>query len=375
MLEKPAILALEDGSVFRGTALGAEGNSVGEIVFNTSLTGYQEILSDPSYASQVVVLTYPHIGNVGVNADDQESKKCHLSGLVIRNASPCVSNWRAQESLDSYLKRSSVVGISDIDTRRLTRILRTKGVMGCCIQSGDTIDEANAIQQAKDFAGLSGKDLVKDLTTSKSYRWQDTSWSHASDKVIVKDEIPALPVVVVDFGVKSNILRMLVDRGCEVTVVPATASLSDVLSHKPKGVVLSNGPGDPEALGYAIQLIQELLKQKIPLYGICLGHQLLGLAAGARTIKMKFGHHGANHPVQDIATKQVMITSQNHGFTIDENSLPLNVRITHRSLFDQSIQGIEIEGANAFSFQGHPEAGPGPKDVSGLFDRFIREII
>ena len=373
-LNKPAILALEDGSIFRGESIGADGITTGEVVFNTSITGYQEIATDPSYSQQIVTLTYPHIGNVGVNPIDAESDKLHLSGLVIRDLPPIVSNWRSEESLSDYLQRNNVVGISDIDTRRLTRILRDKGAQNGCIIAGDAIDEDKAIELAKEFPGLKGMDLAKEVTVKEQYAWTKGSW-RLTDGMEDAKEIPEADlefnVVAYDYGVKHNILRMLVDRGCNLTVVPAQTPASEVLAMNPDGIFLSNGPGDPEPCDYAISAIKEILETKVPVFGICLGHQLLGLASGAQTVKMKFGHHGGNHPVQDLRTKQVMITSQNHGFAIDEESLPENVEMTHKSLFDQSLQGIRLTDRPAFSFQGHPEASPGPHDVAPLFDHFI----
>ena len=369
-LRKPALLALEDGTVFYGESIGIEGETVGEVVFNTAMTGYQEILTDPSYSRQIVTLTYPHIGNVGTNAEDAESTAVHAAGLVIRDLPLVASSWRNEVSLDDYLQANKVVAIADIDTRKLTRILREKGAQSGCIVAGDNIDEAAAIKEAKSFAGLKGVDLAKEVTTDSQYEWKQGSWTLAGG---LPEESKDLPrhVVAYDFGVKSNILRMLVDRGCRLTVVPAQTSAADVLAMKPDGVFLSNGPGDPEPCDYAIKAIQEILPTKIPTFGICLGHQLLALASGAKTMKMKFGHHGANHPVQDIEGGQVMITSQNHGFAVDEETLPDNLKATHRSLFDQSLQGVHRTDVPAFSFQGHPEASPGPRDVAPLFDHFI----
>lgn len=373
-MKQSALLVLEDGTAFYGESIGADGQTVGEVVFNTSLTGYQEILTDPSYARQIVTLTYPHIGNVGANEEDEESGLIAASGLVIRDLPLVASNWRHQEPLDTYLERNNVVAISGIDTRKLTRILREKGAQNGCIIAGDNLDEAVALAQAKGFPGLKGLDLAKEVTTDKSYQWLQGSWS-------LEDGLPAdsadLPhhVVAYDFGVKRNILRMLVDRGCRLTVVPAQTPASEVLAMNPDGVFLSNGPGDPEPCDYAIAAIQEILEQKtLPVFGICLGHQLLALASGAKTVKMKFGHHGANHPVLDIDNNRVMITSQNHGFAADEDSLPDNLRATHKSLFDQSLQGIHRTDVPAFSFQGHPEASPGPHDAAPLFDHFIELI-
>ncbi len=369
-LRKPALLALEDGTVFYGESIGIEGETVGEVVFNTAMTGYQEILTDPSYSRQIVTLTYPHIGNVGTNADDAESTAVHAAGLVIRDLPLIASSWRNEISLDDYLQNNNVVAIADIDTRKLTRILREKGAQSGCIVAGDNIDEAAAIKEAKSFAGLKGMDLAKEVTTDSQYEWKQGSWTLADG---LPEDSKNLPrhVVAYDFGVKSNILRMLVDRGCRLTVVPAQTPAADVLAMKPDGIFLSNGPGDPEPCDYAINAIQEILPTKIPTFGICLGHQLLALASGAKTMKMKFGHHGANHPVQDIEGKQVMITSQNHGFAVDEKSLPDTLVATHRSLFDKSLQGIHRTDVPAFSFQGHPEASPGPHDVAPLFDHFI----
>ncbi len=365
---REAVLALADGTIFKGTAIGADGISVGEVVFNTALSGYQEILTDPSYARQIVTLTYPHIGNVGVNADDEESEKIQVSGLVIRDLPLMASNFRSEKSLDAYLKSNGILGIADIDTRKLTRILRESGSQNGCVMAGD-IDVDTAIAAAKDFPGLKGMDLAKEVTTSETYQWHQPSWSLEGEK---KPASGRFKVVAYDFGVKRNILRMLVDRGCELTVVPAQTPASEVLAMKPDGVFLSNGPGDPEPCDYAITSIKALIDADMPLFGICLGHQLLALASGAQTVKMKFGHHGANHPVQDIATQCVMITSQNHGFAVDEKSLPNYLKATHRSLFDGSLQGIERTDKPAFSFQGHPEASPGPHDVAPLFDHFIQ---
>jgi carbamoyl-phosphate synthase small subunit len=364
----PAILALEDGTVFHGRAIGAFGEAVGEVVFNTAMTGYQEIVSDPSYARQIVTLTCPHIGNVGANDEDIEAQDAYACGLVVRDYPSLLSNFRSQESLSEFLSRQKVVGISDIDTRQLTRLLREKGAQNGCLQAG-SIDEEQAIAQAQAFAGLKGMDLAKTVTTAKPYPWDGGTWQpeggfQASGRSKWR-------VVAYDFGIKRNILRLLVDRGCAVEVVPADTSAESVLAREPDGVFLSNGPGDPEPCTYAIEAIREILNTQLPVFGICLGHQLLGIAAGARTLKMKFGHHGANHPVIDLATHRVMITSQNHGFTVDPDSLPEGVTVTHRSLFDQSIQGIALHDAPAFSFQGHPEASPGPQDIVSLFDQFV----
>ena len=373
-MRKPAVLVLEDGSVFRGTSVGADGQNVGEVVFNTAMTGYQEILTDPSYRRQLVTLTYPHIGNVGVNADDEESSLVHAAGLIVRDLPAVASNWRMQESLEDYLVRNGVPAIADIDTRRLTRILREKGAQNGCLQAGDAIDETSALQASQAFPGLKGMDLAQEVTTDTPYEWAQGVWSldeGLPDAPHPIDERLPLHVVAYDYGIKRNILRLLVERGCRVTVVPARMPATDVLALKPDGVFLSNGPGDPEPCEYAIVAIRELLATDIPIFGICLGHQLLALASGARTLKMKFGHHGANHPVQDLATGRVAITSQNHGFAVDEASLPEQVRATHRSLFDGSLQGIQRQDCPAFGFQGHPEASPGPHDVAPVFDHFI----
>ena len=367
-INREAVLALADGTIFRGTAIGAEGQSIGEVVFNTALTGYQEILTDPSYANQIVTLTYPHIGNVGVNTEDQESNQIWAAGLVIRDLPLMVSNFRSEQSLDRYLAERGIVGIADIDTRKLTRILRETGSQSGCIIVGD-IDEQKAVEAAKQFPGLKGMDLAQQVTTTEAYSWQQKSWQ-LGEEYQQQDEFK-FKVVAYDFGVKQNILRMLVDRGCDLTVVPAQTPASEVLAMNPDGVFLSNGPGDPEPCDYAIEAISELLKTDIPLFGICLGHQLLALASGAKTAKMKFGHHGANHPVEDIANKTVMITSQNHGFAVEEDGLPSCLKATHRSLFDGSLQGIHRTDKPAFSFQGHPEASPGPHDAAPLFDHFI----
>ncbi len=367
----PAILALEDGSVFRGVAVGASGTSVGEVVFNTAMSGYQEILTDPSYARQIVTLTYPHIGNTGTNAEDEESRAVWVAGLVIRDLPLLASNYRNQQSLDDYLRERNIVAIAEIDTRRLTRILRDKGAQGGCIMAGEDVDEAAALAQAKQFPGLKGMDLAKVVSVTEAYTWREGSWRwNEGHSERPEAELP-WHVVAYDYGVKRNILRMLVDRGCRLTVVPAQTAAADVLALAPDGVFLANGPGDPEPCTYAIEAIRELLDSGIPLFGICLGHQLLGLASGASTLKMKFGHHGANHPVQNLDDGSVLITSQNHGFAVDESSLPDNLRITHKSLFDGSLQGIHRTDCDAFSFQGHPEASPGPHDAAPLFDHFI----
>jgi carbamoyl-phosphate synthase small subunit len=360
---------LGNGAVFRGTAIGANGIAVGEVVFNTSMTGYQEILTDPSYAEQIVTLTYPHIGNTGTNSEDVESSRIWAKGLVIRDLPLMASNFRNQLSLSDYLKRHNVLGIADIDTRRLTRILRDEGAQSGCIVAGE-LDEALALQKAKEFAGLKGMDLAKVVSTQTSYTWQDGVWRLGQGYAPPKADHD-YHVVAYDFGVKHNILRMLAERGCKLTLVPATTSAQEVLALAPDGVFLSNGPGDPEPCDYAIEAIRTLLDENIPLFGICLGHQLLALASGASTVKMKFGHHGANHPVKDLQNNVVMITSQNHGFAVDQASLPDNIAVTHVSLFDQSLQGIHRKDKPAFSFQGHPEASPGPHDSAPLFDHFI----
>lgn len=367
-MNKPALLILEDGTVFKGSSIGVDGYSTGEVVFNTSLTGYQEILSDPSYAQQIITLTYPHIGNVGTNPEDNESSRIFASGLVIRNLPVLASSWRSEQSLADYLLENQVVAIADIDTRRLTRILRDKGAQRGCIMAGEAIDLAAAQELIEGFPGLKGMDLAKQVTTAKMYSWQDSVW-RLGQGYSTPDQLDK-HVVAYDFGIKRNILRMLVSHGCRVTVVPATTAAEEVLAMQPDGVFLSNGPGDPEPCTYAITAIKTLLDRKIPLLGICLGHQLLALASGARTEKMKFGHHGANHPVQHKASGRVMISSQNHGFAVDESSLPANVNATCHSLFDNSLQGIERTDCPAISFQGHPEASPGPHDVAFLFDDF-----
>ena len=374
-MTKPAILALADGSIFRGEAIGADGQTVGEVVFNTAMTGYQEILTDPSYAQQIVTLTYPHIGNTGTTPEDAESDRVWSAGLVIRDLPLVASNWRNTMSLSDYLKANNVVAIAGIDTRRLTRILREKGSQNGCIMAGDNISEAAAIAAAQGFPGLKGMDLAKVVSTTKQYEWRSTVWDLKTDShaTIEASKLP-YHVVAYDYGIKHNILRMLVERGCRVTVVPAQTPAGDVLALQPDGVFLSNGPGDPEPCDYAIKAIKEVLETEIPVFGICLGHQLLALASGAKTLKMGHGHHGANHPVQDLDTGVVMITSQNHGFAVDEATLPANVRAIHKSLFDGSMQGIERTDKSAFSFQGHPEASPGPNDVAPLFDRFINEM-
>jgi carbamoyl-phosphate synthase small subunit len=368
-LNKPALLVLEDGTAFHGISIGADGCSVGEVVFNTALTGYQEILSDPSYARQIVTLTYPHIGNVGTNDEDDEAGQVFASGLVVRDLPLLASSWRMQKTLPEYLHEHNVVAIADIDTRQLTRLLRDKGAQRGCIMAGETIDIEVAKQAIAEFSGLKGLDLAKEVTTDKIYNWTENVWQlgrgHAESTESQKH------VVAYDFGVKRNILRLLVNRGCRVTVVPATTSAEQVLALNPDGVFLSNGPGDPEPCTYAIAAIKAILEQKVPVFGICLGHQLLALASGAKTEKMKFGHHGANHPVQHKDSGRVMISSQNHGFAVSADSLPTNLRATFHSLFDGSLQGIERTDCPAFSFQGHPEASPGPHDVEALFDDFM----
>ncbi|MDX1253443.1 MAG: glutamine-hydrolyzing carbamoyl-phosphate synthase small subunit [Gammaproteobacteria bacterium] len=366
-MRQPALLALEDGSLFYGESIGIEGQATGEVVFNTAITGYQEILTDPSYCKQIITLTYPHIGNTGANDEDEESSKVMASGLVIRDLPLLASNWRMRETLDAYLRRQQVVGIAGIDTRRLTRLLREKGAQNGCIMAG-RVDEAQALAAARAFPGLKGMDLAKVVSTEAPYHWDQPSWKLGSAAPTPE---PRYHVVAYDYGVKRNILRMLVDRGCRVTVVPAQTPAFEVLAMKPDGVFLSNGPGDPEPCDYAIAAIRVIVEEGVPVFGICLGHQLLALAGGANTVKMKFGHHGANHPVQDLGSGQVVITSQNHGFAVDESSLPATLCATHRSLFDGSLQGISRTDRPAFSFQGHPEASPGPRDAASLFDRFI----
>ncbi|WP_423063771.1 glutamine-hydrolyzing carbamoyl-phosphate synthase small subunit [Candidiatus Paracoxiella cheracis] len=365
----PAVLALADGSLFFGFSLGANGQTVGEVVFNTSMTGYQEILTDPSYAEQIVTLTYPHIGNVGINPSDCESHRAWAAGLIIREPSPIVSNWRAEQSLEQYLKSENIVAIAGVDTRRLTRLLRTTGAQNGCILAGEHIDADEAIRQAKAYPGLQNKDLAKDVCTQTIEPWHEGSLTLAGDAESTPRE--KFHAVVYDYGVKHNILRLLVDQGFRVTLVPAQASLTDVLALKPDGVLLSNGPGDPAACDYAIKNIQQLMAKRVPLFGICLGFQLLALACGAKTVKMKFGHHGANHPVQDLKTGRVFITSQNHSFAVDENTLPSDLAITHRSLFDNTLQGIAHKTVPAMAFQGHPEASPGPHDIVEMFRDFV----
>lgn len=368
----PALLALADGTVFRGQSFGAETERVGEVVFNTAMTGYQEILTDPSYSQQLVTLTYPHIGNTGINPVDSEAfgNRIHAAGLIVRAATQGARQWRATQSLGDYLREQGVPAIADIDTRKLTRILREKGAQnGCLVAGSAALDVDAALAKAQAFPGLKGVDLAKVVSRRDQMTWQEGSYE--LDSCAFRTTSARFHVVAYDFGVKANILRLLADRGCRLTIVPAQTSAADVLALKPDGVFLSNGPGDPEPCDYAISAIKTFLAQKVPVFGICLGHQLLGLAAGAKTLKMKFGHHGANHPVVDLDSRKVMISSQNHGFAVDEASLPSNVRATHRSLFDGSLQGIALTDAPAFSFQGHPEASPGPRDVEGLFDRFI----
>lgn len=363
-----AVLALADGTVLRGTSIGAAASAVGEVVFNTSMTGYQEILTDPSYCSQIVTLTYPHIGNVGINPEDVESGRVHAAGLVIRDCSPTPSNWRSRRTLSDYLRAEGIVGIAGVDTRRLTRILRDKGAQSGCLMAGD-IDEAAAVEEARRFPGLAGMDLAKVVSCDRPHDWDETEWRLETGygrRIGERHRVVAL-----DYGVKRNILRKLAARGCAITVLPAQATAKEVLALAPNGVFLSNGPGDPEPCDYAIETIRNLLDRRIPIFGICLGHQLLGLAAGGKTRKMKFGHHGANHPVQDLESKRVLITSQNHGFEVAADSLPGNVRVTHVSLFDGSLQGFAFDDRPAFCFQGHPEASPGPHDVDYLFDRFV----
>ncbi|MGL4767222.1 MAG: glutamine-hydrolyzing carbamoyl-phosphate synthase small subunit [Formosimonas sp.] len=363
----PAILALADGTVFQGYSIGAAGQVVAEVVFNTAMTGYQEILTDPSYTAQMVTLTYPHIGNVGVNSEDVEADKVYAAGLIIRDLSQTVSNFRAQQSLPEYLQANNVVAIAGVDTRELTRVLRETGAQGGCILVGDDMAQAQAL--AASFGGMSGLDLAKVVTTKQTYAWNQSEWALGAGYATAQN--PRFKVVAYDFGVKHNILRMLASRGCDITVVPAQTSAADVLAMNPDGVFLSNGPGDPQPCDYAIAATREFLAQNVPTFGICLGHQIMALAAGAQTLKMKFGHHGANHPVKDLDTGRVVITSQNHGFAADETTLPANVRATHVSLFDGSLQGLAFTDKPAFSFQGHPEASPGPNDIAYLFDRFI----
>jgi carbamoyl-phosphate synthase small subunit len=366
----PALLALEDGSVFHGHSVGATGETVGEVVFNTAMTGYQEILTDPSYARQIVTLTYPHIGNTGCNEADAESDKVHTAGLIVRDVPRRASNWRSTESLPDYLSRHGIVAIAGIDTRRLTRILRDKGAQNGCLVAGESIDAEAALAKARAFPGLNGMDLAKVVSVDKPYNWNEGVYD--LDRTAFNETDKRFNVVAYDYGVKRNILRLLAERGCEITVVPAQTPASEVLAMNPDGVFLSNGPGDPAACDYAIAATREFLAREIPLFGICLGHQIMGAALGAKTLKMKFGHHGANHPVKDHDDGRVLITSQNHGFAVDVSTLPSNVRITHTSLFDGSLQGFALTDRPAFCFQGHPEASPGPQDIGYLFDRFAK---
>jgi carbamoyl-phosphate synthase small subunit len=373
-LSVPAVLALADGTVFRGQSIGASGKTSGEVVFNTAMTGYQEILTDPSYFQQLITLTYPHIGNTGTTPEDMESSRVYASGLIIRDEAMVASSWRNALSLGEFLRRANVVAIAGIDTRRLTRILREKGAQSGCIVAGAKITEAAAVTGAKAFPGLKGADLAKVVTTGNSYQWNDGSVWQDDQRAALRAP-QRLHVVAYDFGIKRNILRLLADQGCRITVVPATTTAEQVLALQPDGIFLSNGPGDPEPCDYAIAAIRQLLTTDLPIFGICLGHQLLALASGAKTIKMKFGHHGANHPVQELATGRVLITSQNHGFAVDEATLPENLMATHRSLFDGSLQGLARVDRPAYSFQGHPEASPGPHDVSRLFNGFTQAMI
>jgi carbamoyl-phosphate synthase small subunit len=368
-----AVLALGDGSIFRGQSIGAAGNSTGEVVFNTAITGYQEILTDPSYARQIVTLTYPHIGNTGATPEDMESAQVHAAGLVIRDLSMVSSSWRAAGNLSDFLQRGHVVAIAGIDTRRLTRLLREKGAQSGCIMTGERIDENTAVQLARAFPGLKGMDLARVVSTRAPYQWNEGSIGRESTPAMRATQ--RLHVVAYDYGVKRNILRLIADQGCRLTVVPATMGAQEVLALQPDGVLLSNGPGDPEPCDYAIRAISELLATDVPIFGICLGHQLLGLASGAKTLKMKFGHHGANHPVQELSTGRVIITSQNHGFAVDETTLPANVVPTHRSLFDGTLQGLAWADRAAFGFQGHPEASPGPHDLNPLFEGFVQAMV
>jgi carbamoyl-phosphate synthase small subunit len=365
-------LALQDGTVFHGISVGAEGKTIGEVVFNTAMTGYQEILTDPSYCRQIVTLTYPHIGNTGTTSEDMESDRVHASGLIIRDSSRITSSWRSDRSFPEFLRQANTVAIADIDTRRLTRIIREKGAQSGCIMTGKAAAET-AIAHAGKFPGIAGMDLAKFVSTDRKYQWAHGT-SFGRRPRILSRRIAPYHVVAYDFGIKRNILRLLSDLDCRMTVVPATTSADEAMALSPDGIFLSNGPGDPEPCTYAIEAIQQLLERGLPIFGICLGHQLLALAAGAKTVKMKFGHHGANHPVQDLATGQVMITSQNHGFAVDEDSLPDEMEPTHRSLFDSTLQGIELKDRPVFSFQGHPEASPGPHDLLPLFERFILDM-
>lgn len=371
-MSTPAILALADGSLFYGTAIGADGETSGEVVFNTAMTGYQEILTDPSYARQLVTLTYPHIGNTGVNPEDVESDRIHAAALIIRDLPLAASNWRSTQSLDGYLRDNNIVGIADIDTRRLTRILRDKGSQSGAVVAGEGATAERALELAKAFPGLKGMDLAKEVSSKDISHWTETEWDLVSG--YGQQNSPRFKIVAYDYGIKLNILRMLASRGCDITVVPAQTPAADVLAMNPDGVFLSNGPGDPEPCDYAIKAIRDVLETDVPVFGICLGHQLLALASGAKTVKMNHGHHGANHPVQCLADSTVMITSQNHGFAVDEASLPANLVATHKSLFDGTLQGLRRTDKAAFSFQGHPEASPGPHDVAPLFDEFIRSM-
>jgi carbamoyl-phosphate synthase small subunit len=371
-LSTPAVLALQDGTIFHGLSVGAEGKTIGEVVFNTAMTGYQEILTDPSYCRQIVTLTYPHIGNTGTNSVDMESSQIHASGLVIKDASMLVSSWRAERDFKGFLRSGDTVAIANIDTRKLTRLIREKGAQSGCIMTGE-VDPETAIEHARKFPGIAGMDLAKFVTTERRYQW-----CHGADfgkrSRIISRRIAPYHVIAYDFGIKRNILRLLSDLDCRMTVVPATTSAEEALALSPDGIFLSNGPGDPEPCHYAIEAIKKILESGVPIFGICLGHQLLALACGAKTVKMKFGHHGANHPVQEIESGKVMITSQNHGFAVEEDSLPDNVEATHRSLFDNTLQGIALKDVPAFSFQGHPEASPGPHDLLPLFERFLADM-
>ncbi len=371
-MSTPAILALQDGTLFRGLSVGAEGKTIGEVVFNTAMTGYQEILTDPSYCRQLITLTYPHIGNTGTNSDDMESSKVHASGLIIRDSSMVTSSWRSERSFTDFLVQADCVAIAEIDTRKLTRILREKGALSGCIMTGD-VDEKIAVEHARKFPGIAGMDLAKIVSTDRTYQWCYGSNFSPRSKILSR-RIAPYHVVAYDFGIKRNILKILSDIDCRMTVVPATTTAEEVMELRPDGVFLANGPGDPEPCDYAIEAIRQILETPVPVFGICLGHQLLALAVGASTEKMKFGHHGANHPVQNIETEQVAITSQNHGFAVDESTLPDNVQATHRSLFDGTLQGFELSDRAAFGFQGHPEASPGPHDLQPLFERFISDM-
>jgi len=371
-LNTPAVLALQDGTIFHGLSVGAHGKTIGEVVFNTAMTGYQEILTDPSYCRQIVTLTCPHIGNTGTNSVDMESSQIHASGLVIKDASMLVSNWRAERNIREFLRGGETVAIANIDTRKLTRLIREKGAQSGCIMTGD-IDPETAVEHAQKFPGIAGMDLAKFVTTDRMYQWCHGTEFGRRGRIISR-RIAPYHVIAYDFGIKRNILRLLSDMDCRMTVVPAQTTAEEALALAPDGIFLSNGPGDPEPCDYAIKAIQEIMESGVPVFGICLGHQLLALACGAKTVKMKFGHHGANHPVQDLRSGRVMITSQNHGFTVQEDSLPENVEVTHRSLFDGTLQGIALKDAPAFSFQGHPEASPGPHDLLPLFERFIADM-